>query len=115
MFRLPLPVELIPPRGLSTEDCSSGRPATCNIGCARVVLPFFEDCGPALGPLASAFNDIVGKCQTTETTSYTINGQQCAAENVVVLNQGCERGSPHYDAEGMACANDGTAQEAHCS
>ena len=26
------------------EDCSSGRPTTCNAGCARVMLPFFDDC-----------------------------------------------------------------------
>ena len=31
------------------EDCSSGRPATCNLGCAHVLLPFFDDCSGALG------------------------------------------------------------------
>ena len=65
---LPPPCGTDPPSCPSTEDCSSGRPATCNLGCARVVLPFFADCGPALGPLASAFNDIVGKCQAATGT-----------------------------------------------
>ena len=31
-----------------TEDCSSGEPATCNAGCAAVLLPFFEDCRDTL-------------------------------------------------------------------
>lgn len=45
-----------------TEDCSSGRPATCNVDCALVVLPFFEDCSGALGTGASDFDDIVALC-----------------------------------------------------
>ena len=40
------------------EDCSSGRPASCNAGCARVLLPFFDDCGEALGPGAAQFDDV---------------------------------------------------------
>ena len=40
------------------EDCSSGRPTTCNIGCARVLLPFFDECGEALGPGAAQFDDV---------------------------------------------------------
>ena len=39
------------------EDCSSGRPTTCNAGCARVLLPFFDACGEALGPGAAQFDD----------------------------------------------------------
>eukprot|EP01046_Picozoa_sp_COSAG06_P018634 COSAG06_NODE_1303_length_9931_cov_69.878255_4_plen_435_part_00 len=45
-----------------SEDCSSGRPATCNIGCANVVLPFFEDCSTALGKRASDFHGVVVLC-----------------------------------------------------
>ena len=44
------------------EDCSSGRPASCNAGCARVLLPFFSDCGEALGPDAAQFDDVY--CQS---------------------------------------------------
>ena len=40
------------------EDCSSGRPTTCNAGCARVLLPFFDACGEALGPGAAQFDDV---------------------------------------------------------
>ena len=47
------------------EDCSSGRPATCNIGCARVLLPFFAECGSVLGmTAASEFEDVVVLCQS---------------------------------------------------
>jgi hypothetical protein len=45
-----------------SEDCSSGRPATCNVGCAAVVLPFFDDCSAALGTDASYFDAVVALC-----------------------------------------------------
>jgi hypothetical protein len=45
-----------------SEDCSSGRPATCNVGCANVVLPFFEDCSGDLGSSASDFDGVVALC-----------------------------------------------------
>ena len=45
-----------------SEDCSSGTPATCNVGCADVLLPFFEDCSAALGKLASDFDSVVALC-----------------------------------------------------
>ena len=46
-----------------TEDCSSGRPAVCNAGCARIVLPFFDDCYDALGERASDFDSVVALCR----------------------------------------------------
>ena len=50
-----------------SEDCSSGRPATCNLGCARVLLPFFEDCAGALGRTAAGqFDDVVRLCHAAE-------------------------------------------------
>ena len=42
-----------------------------------------------------------------------INGRACA--NVVIVGDGCVPGSPHFDPEGMVCANDGQADEAYCS
>jgi hypothetical protein len=52
-----------------SEDCSSGRPATCNLGCAHVLLPFFEDCADALGPTAAGqFDDVVRLCHGAETS-----------------------------------------------
>ena len=50
-----------------TEDCSSGRPATCNVGCAHVLLPFFDDCAGALGAAgAGLFDDVVALCHAAE-------------------------------------------------
>ena len=50
-----------------TEDCSSGRPATCNLGCAHVLLPFFDDCSGALGEEgAGQFADVVALCHAAE-------------------------------------------------
>eukprot|EP01051_Picozoa_sp_SAG22_P024594 SAG22_NODE_6889_length_798_cov_1.836910_1_plen_171_part_01 len=50
----------------ASEDCSSGRPATCNLGCARVLLPYFDECAAELGEGgAAAFGDVVVKCQAT--------------------------------------------------
>ena len=68
-----------------TEDCSSGRPAVCNIGCAHVLLPYFDDCGGALGADGvAAFSDVVAMCHAAEepsplvpdgfSTSYVITG-----------------------------------------
>lgn len=45
-----------------SEDCSSGRPSSCNIGCAEVLLPFFEDCSAALGQQATEFDGVVSLC-----------------------------------------------------
>ena len=50
-----------------SEDCSTGRPATCNLGCAHVLLPFFEDCAGALGPTAAGqFDGVVRLCNAAE-------------------------------------------------
>jgi len=45
------------------EDCSSGRPASCNAACAAVLLPFFRDCSQALGSVSSEFDDVVAMCR----------------------------------------------------
>ena len=47
------------------EDCSSGRPTTCNPGCARVLLPYFADCKASLGLFAADFADVVALCHGT--------------------------------------------------
>ena len=50
-----------------SEDCSSGRPATCNLGCAHVLLPYFDDCAGVLGADGLApFTDVVALCQAAE-------------------------------------------------
>jgi hypothetical protein len=53
-----------------TEDCSSGRPATCNLGCAHVLLPFFDDCAGVLGTAGAAQLDgIVVLCRAAEAAA----------------------------------------------
>ncbi len=52
-----------------TEDCSSGVPASCNAGCAAMVLPFFSDCFTALGVHATKFDSIVAMCEDVDTQS----------------------------------------------
>jgi hypothetical protein len=44
----------------STEDCSSGQPVGCNVGCARVLLPYYDDCRPLLAKLEIAGSLIAG-------------------------------------------------------
>jgi hypothetical protein len=50
----------------ASQDCSSGRPATCNLDCARVLLPFFNDCAEALGTAAGLFDGVIGLCHMAE-------------------------------------------------
>eukprot|EP01043_Picozoa_sp_COSAG02_P004473 COSAG02_NODE_117_length_35386_cov_78.819163_7_plen_608_part_00 len=45
------------------EDCSSGTPASCNVGCAQVTLPFFDHCSGALGDALPNFGSLVEMCQ----------------------------------------------------
>ena len=42
-----------------TEDCSSGAPSTCNLGCARVLLPFFTECSSELGNALQEFQGVI--------------------------------------------------------
>ena len=52
-----------------TEDCSSGRPATCNVGCASLLLPFFSDCGSELGKAAADFDNVVALCVAAQAAA----------------------------------------------
>jgi hypothetical protein len=49
-----------------TEDCSSGQPAVCNVGCAAVLVPYFQDCHDALvdegGGVLAAVRAAVQQC-----------------------------------------------------
>ena len=80
-----------------TEDCSSGRPAVCNIGCAHVLLPYFDDCGEALGADGvAAFADVVAMCHAAEDSPTCLNGG--TAEGTACI---CIAGY-----EGSNCEND---------
>jgi hypothetical protein len=62
----------------ASEDCSSGQPATCNLGCAHVLLPFFDDCAEALGPIiAGLFNDVVVLCHQAKDCDGRHCGEDC--------------------------------------
>ena len=55
------------------------------------------------------------KGNTTSRNETTINGKTCPGENVNIVNEKCDQGSPHFDKEGQVCANDGEDNEAYCS
>ena len=50
-----------------TESCSGGKPSSCNTGCAAVLLPFFADCGAALGKAQHSYDDVVAQCYAAST------------------------------------------------
>jgi hypothetical protein len=86
-----------------TEDCSSGIPTSCNIGCARVVLPFFEDCSTALGKHASDFDDVVALCRAELSPSASQGGRRR-----VQSDGGCGGGGCHAK---QICGLGSTAKE----
>ena len=46
------------------ESCANGAPETCNADCARVVLPFWEDCADSLDkPTRSSVHHVLQECQ----------------------------------------------------
>ena len=47
--------------------------------------------------------------------SIVVHWRVCPMDAVVLVNNGCAQGDPHWDYEGMVCANDWTEQEAYCS
>jgi hypothetical protein len=52
------------------EDCSSGRPATCNLSCAHVLLPYFDKCAGALGAVGAAqFDFVIALCHAAEAAA----------------------------------------------
>ena len=63
-----------------TEDCSSGEPASCNPGCAAVLVPYYLDCREALraepgdGGVLAAVQRAVQQCDSTPVYQCT-----CAA------------------------------------
>lgn len=64
-----------------SEDCSSGRPATCNVGCAHVVLPFFADCASALGTGAALFDDVVALCHAAASGTKPLTCEKAHCNN----------------------------------
>ena len=60
-----------------TEDCSSGEPASCNPGCAAVLVPYYLDCREALraepgdGDVLAAVQRAVQQCDSTPVYQCT--------------------------------------------
>ena len=60
-----------------TEDCSSGEPASCNPGCAAVLVPYYLDCREALraepgdGEVLTAVQRAVQQCEATPVYQCT--------------------------------------------
>ena len=54
------------------EDCSSGAPDTCDAACARLLIPFVEDClGLGFGhrrAQSSPFDAIIAECRAVMPT-----------------------------------------------
>lgn len=46
------------------EDCSSGQPATCNAGCAAVLVPYFHDCRSTLALMSDDGEQTVKRIKT---------------------------------------------------
>eukprot|EP01049_Picozoa_sp_SAG25_P000322 SAG25_NODE_10_length_28450_cov_12.738775_2_plen_1259_part_00 len=67
-----------------TEDCSSGRPATCNAGCAALFLPFWADCSSHLGAGASAFLGVVAQCQAAASATANTGGGSTTGNGALV-------------------------------
>jgi hypothetical protein len=109
----------------ATEDCSSGRPATCNLGCAHVLLPFFEKCAVALGPAGVAeFSDVVALCRAVEPPSPPLKDcLHTGCGEYGVCSQGacvCAHGYAGAACEidvgciGVSCGEHGTCNAGSC-
>ncbi len=60
-----------------TEDCSSGQPATCNVGCAAVLVPYYQDCRAALAADADVLAAVESAVQMCAATPM----YQCSCRN----------------------------------
>eukprot|EP00565_Helicotheca_tamesis_P004916 CAMPEP_0185741010 /NCGR_PEP_ID=MMETSP1171-20130828/38729_1 /TAXON_ID=374046 /ORGANISM="Helicotheca tamensis, Strain CCMP826" /LENGTH=209 /DNA_ID=CAMNT_0028412947 /DNA_START=637 /DNA_END=1266 /DNA_ORIENTATION=+ len=89
--------------------CDQGAPHFDHEGmvCANDGQPKEAYCSYDISPTACAF------CSSSSIKK--INGYYCPVSDVVVVGEGCDQGAPHFDYEGMVCANDGQSKEAYCS
>ena len=77
-----------------TEDCSSGQPANCNVGCAGVLVPYYLDCYNALQAepggeeVLVAVQRAVQQCESTQAYQCT-----CTTE---YTGDNCEVGGSHF-------------------
>jgi len=89
------------------HGCDQGAPHFDYEGmvCANDGQPDEGYCSYDISPTACAY-----------CSSKNINGYDCPVSDVVVVDEaGCDQGAPHFDYEGMVCANDGQPDEGYCS
>ena len=67
--------------------CATGVPAVCSLECAKVALPFFQECANVLGRAADAFERLVVACEADQTDPCW--GVDCGAHGTCVAGS-CE-------------------------
>lgn len=53
-----------------TQDCSTGQPATCNVDCASVLVPYYLDCWQMLAAnvdVLAAVQSVAQQCESTQS------------------------------------------------
>jgi len=79
--------------------------------------------GPNTGKSAASVCQECGTCSPAPVASPApvpkpdnkIKGVLCPAKDILVVHSDCISGAPHFDKEGMVCADDGKPTEAYCS
>ena len=105
----------------STEDCSSGVPATCNAGCAAVLIPYRNDCSNALALSGNgALTQVQEAVQNCDLSSRDYQctcaagwiGSDCEQPDDPCSNNPCgAHGTCH---SGKSSYNTPTQPEYHC-
>jgi predicted outer membrane repeat protein len=76
-----------------SEDCSGGYPQVCNVGCAALFLPFWDECRPALGKDSRNFEPTVRLCAAVDGAAGSSRGSSLAEQ----LNVQCTDGTAAAD------------------
>ena len=114
---LPPPPIVQPPISCSGNGCCLcpdgsfvGTAVPPGWGSCQTILDFYNICGDP-----DTWSKDRAKQYCCVGTSSTINGITCPQSQVIVVDNNCVSGSPHFDPEGSVCANDGLETEAYCS
>ena len=75
-----------------SEDCSGGYPQVCNVGCAALFLPFWDECRSALGKDSRNFEPTVQLCAAVDGTAGSSRGSSLAEQLNVQCTDGTCRG-----------------------
>ena len=58
------------------EDCTGGRPQSCNVGCAATFLPFWHDCQATMGKDSALFEPVVAMCMASADPAHASLAEQ---------------------------------------